>query len=412
MAIIRSFKAVRPTRDKANLVASRSYLSYSDETLKEKLDNNPFTFLHIINPDYKNSVKSTGVEKFKLVKKKFQKFINEGIFFQDKSDSLYIYQQTKENRIYTGIIAATSIDDYKNGNIKIHEQTLTKRKEMFKDYLQTTAFNAEPVLLTYQDNTNINSIIQEKIEERAEYEFTTTNKVLHKFWNITDKESINTITKEFEKIKNIYIADGHHRSASSSLLCKNIREENPNYNPEDNFNFFMSYLIAESNLNILNYNRLVRKTNSISNKELIDKIKENYNISEKNENFYSPIVKYEISMYLSGKWYSLVAKKRNYQSTAESLDPSILSKYILAPILGIKDEKTDKNISFYDGTIPLSVMKKKVDSGEYDIAFILKPIDIESLKKVSDNNEIMPPKSTYIEPKLRSGLTIYKLESK
>ncbi|MAO71246.1 MAG: hypothetical protein CMD02_01900 [Flavobacteriales bacterium] len=412
MAIIRSFKAVRPTRDKANLVASRSYLSYSDETLKEKLDNNPFTFLHIINPDYKNLVKSTGVEKFKLVKKKFQKFINEGIFFQDKSDSLYIYQQTKENRIYTGIIAATSIDDYKNGNIKIHEQTLTKRKEMFKDYLQTTAFNAEPVLLTYQDNTNINSIIQEKIEERAEYEFTTTNKVLHKFWNITDKESINTITKEFEKIKNIYIADGHHRSASSSLLCKNIREENPNYNPEDNFNFFMSYLIAESNLNILNYNRLVRKTNSISNKELIDKIKENYNISEKNENFYSPIVKYEISMYLSGKWYSLVAKKRNYQSTAESLDPSILSKYILAPILGIKDEKTDKNISFYDGTIPLSVMKKKVDSGEYDIAFILKPIDIESLKKVSDNNEIMPPKSTYIEPKLRSGLTIYKLESK
>ena len=155
----------------------------------------------------------------------------------------------------------------------------------------------------------------------------------------------------------------------------------------------MSYLIAESDLNILNYNRLVRKTNSISNKELIDKIKENYNISEKNENFYSPIVKYEISMYLSGKWYSLVAKKRNYQSTSESLDPSILSMYILSPILGIKDEKTDKNISFYDGTIPLSVMKNKVDSGEYDIAFILKPIDIESLKKVSDNNEIMPPKT-------------------
>ena len=165
MATIRSFRAIRPTRDKANLVASRSYLSYSDETLKEKLDNNPFTFLHIINPDYKKSVKTTGKEKFKLVKNKFQKFINEGIFFQEQSDCLYIYQQAKGNKIYTGIIAATSIDDYINGTIKIHEQTLTKRKEMFKDYLQTAGFNAEPVLLTYQDNETINSIIQKKIEE-------------------------------------------------------------------------------------------------------------------------------------------------------------------------------------------------------------------------------------------------------
>ncbi|MBJ10547.1 MAG: hypothetical protein CMP66_03700 [Flavobacteriales bacterium] len=412
MASIRPFRAIRPTRDKASLVASRSYLSYSNKTLKEKLDNNPFTFLHIINPDYKKSVKTTGKEKYKLVKNKFQKFINEGILFEEKSECLYIYQQTKGNKNYTGIIAATSIDDYNNGNIKIHEQTLTKRKEMFKDYLQTTAFNAEPVLLTYRDNKTINLIIQKKIEERAEYEFTTTNKVLHKFWNITNKESINSITEEFKNIKDIYIADGHHRSASSSLLCKKIREKNPNYNPEDNFNFFMSYLIGESELNIINYNRLVKKKNYISDKELIVKIKEKYDVCEKTDKFYSPTDKYEISMYLSGKWYSLVAKERNYQSTSESLDPSILSKYILAPILGITDEKTDKNISFFDGTISLSVLKNKVDSGEFNVAFILKPIDIDSLKKVSDNNEIMPPKSTYIEPKLRSGLTIYNLENK
>ena len=410
MAIIRSFKAIRPTRDKVNLVASRSYLSYSDETLKEKLDNNPYTFLHIINPNNKKSEKNSGTEKYKLIKKKFKEFVDDGVLFEENEECLYIYQQTKEKNIYTGIIAAASIDDYINGNIKIHEQTLTKREELFKDYLKNTGFNSEPVLLTYQDNFRINSIVQKKIKERSEYEFTTTNKVLHKFWILNNKDKINTIVEEFKKIQDIYIADGHHRSASSHLLCKNIRERNPNYNAQDNFNFFMSYLIPESELNILNFNRLIKHTNSYSNEELINKIKENYILYKKGEKLYSPVSENEISMYLSGEWYSLVAKKRKYQSISESLDPSILSKYILSPILGIKDEKTDKNVSFFDGTIDLSVIKDKVDSGEFSIAFILKPIDIESLKKVSDNNETMPPKSTYIEPKLRSGLTIYNLE--
>lgn len=410
MAIIRSFKAIRPTRDKVNLVASRSYLSYSDETLKEKLDNNPYTFLHIINPNNNKSEKNSGTQKYKLIKKKFKEFVDDGVLLEENEECLYIYQQTKEKNIYTGIIAAASIDDYINGNIKIHEQTLTKREELFKDYLKNTGFNSEPVLLTYQDNNRINSIVQKKIKERSEYEFTTTNKVLHKFWILNNKDKINTIVEEFKKIQDIYIADGHHRSASSHLLCKNIRERNPNYNAQDNFNFFMSYLIPESELNILNFNRLIKHTNSYSNEELINKIKENYILYKKGEKLYSPVSENEISMYLSGEWYSLVAKKRKYQSISESLDPSILSKYILSPILGIKDEKTDKNVSFFDGTIDLSVIKDKVDSGEFSIAFILKPIDIESLKKVSDNNETMPPKSTYIEPKLRSGLTIYNLE--
>ena len=410
MAIIRSFKAIRPTRDKVNLVASRSYLSYSDETLKEKLDNNPYTFLHIINPNNKKSEKNSGTEKYKLIKKKFKEFVDDGVLLEENEECLYIYQQTKEKNIYTGIIAAASIDDYINGNIKIHEQTLTKREELFKDYLKNTGFNSEPVLLTYQDNYRINSIVQKKIKERSEYEFTTTNKVLHKFWILNNNDKINTIVEEFKKIQDIYIADGHHRSASSHLLCKNIRKKNPNYNAQDNFNFFMSYLIPESELNILNFNRLIKHTNSYSNEELINKIKENYILYKKGEKLYSPVSENEISMYLSGEWYSLVAKTRKYQSISESLDPSILSKYILSPILGIKDEKTDKNVSFFDGTIDLSVIKDKVDSGEFSIAFILKPIDIESLKKVSDNNETMPPKSTYIEPKLRSGLTIYNLE--
>jgi len=410
MAIVRPFKAIRPKRDKVNLVASRSYLTYSDDTLQEKLDNNPYTFLHIINPDYNKKDKKSGKEKFNLVKEKFSKFINENVLFQEEENCFYIYQQKNENNIFTGIIAATSVDDYLNGNIKIHEQTITKREEMFKDYLQTTGFNAEPVLLTYKDNQNINSIIQKKTKERSEYEFTTTNKVLHKLWKIENKEDIENIISEFKKTKNIYIADGHHRSASSSLLCQNIRKENQDYNPEDNFNFFMSYLIPESELNIINFNRLIKHTNGLTANELIYKIENNYTVLEKGKNIYYPTFKDEISMYLGGNWYSLIAHFKKYNSTSESLDPSILSANILSPILGITDEKTDENISFYDGTIPLVELKEKVDNQEYSIAFILKPIDIESLKKVADNNEIMPPKSTYIEPKLRSGVTIYKLD--
>lgn len=409
MATIRPFRAVRPTRDKANLVASRSYLSYSDETLKEKLDNNPFTFLHIINPDYKDKTKKYGTEKFNLVKQKFTDFNSEGTLFQDEKKSVYIYSQKKKNKTFTGIITAAAVDDYLNGNIKVHEQTITKREKIFKDYLQITGFNADPVLLSYSDNENINLIVSNKMLERSEYEFTTTNKVSHKLWKINDKQIINKIISEFKNIKDIYIADGHHRSASSSLLCKNLRKENPNYNPEDNFNFFMSFLIPESQLNIINFNRLVKHTNGFTEQEIISEIEKSYFIKNKGENIYSPILKDEISMYLEGKWYSLISHSKKYNSTFESLDPSILSENILSPILGITDEKTDKNITFLDGTIPLSDIKAKIDSGEYKVAFILKPIDIDSLKNVANNNEIMPPKSTYVEPKLRSGLTIYKL---
>ena len=409
MAIIRPFNAIRPTRDKASLFASRSYLSYSDRTLKEKLDNNPFTFLHIINPNYNDKIKKYGVEKFKLIKQKLTNFKSEGTLLKDKKTSLYIYSQKKDQKIFTGIIAAISINDYLNKNIKIHEKTIKKRESLFKDYLRFTGFNADPVMLTYSDNENINLIISNKMQERSEYEFTTTNKVCHQLWKIDDKKIIDKIVAEFKKINNIYIADGHHRSSSSALLCENLRKENSNYNPNDNFNFFMSFLIPESQLNIINFNRLVKHTNGLSVKELIAKIEKSYYIENKGSNIYSPILNNEIAMYLKGKWYSLIARSKKYNSISESLDPSTLSKNILSPILGITDETTNESITFLDGTVPLSDIKTKIDNEEYKLAFILKPIDINALKEVAKNNEIMPPKSTYIEPKLRSGLTIYEL---
>ena len=403
MAIVRPFKAIRPTRDKANLVASRSYLSYSDETLNEKLEHNPFTFLHIINPDYKDKIKKKGIEKFNAVKEKFNDFQEAGFLITEAVESFYIYQQTNEDHNFEGIIGATAVTDYLNGNIKKHEHTLNARQEMFKSYLDTTGFNAEPVLLCHQKNIEITNIIQNHKATRAEYEFATTNKTVHKLWLVKNTNDINTITKSFATINNLYIADGHHRIASSALLAKNSNKKNSQY--------FMSFLIDESQLNIINFNRLIKHTNGLNSYELISEIKKSFIVIKKGSMPYSPNLTDEISMYLRGIWYSLVAlPKKVKQDCVSKLDPAILSNNILAPILNITDEKTDDNIIFESGTTPLSIIKNKIDSGEYAVAFILKPISILALKEVADNNLSMPPKSTYIEPKLRSGLTIYPLK--
>ena len=399
MAIVRPFKAIRPTRDKANLVATRSYLSYSDETLKEKLEHNPFTFLHIINPN----IKQKGINKFNAVKAKFNDFKEAGFFITEDTETFYIYQQTNENQTFEGIIGATAVADYLNGNIKKHEHTITAREKMFESYLDTTGFNAEPVLLCHQKNTDITNLIQYYKVTRAEYEFATTDKTIHKLWLVNSTKDINIIINSFKNIDNLYIADGHHRSASSALLAQNSTKKNSPY--------FMSFLIDENQLNIINFNRLIKHTNGLTSYELIAEIKKSYTVIEKGSIPYSPNFTDEISMYIRGTWYSLVALPENIEQDCVSrLDPAILSNNILAPILNITDEKTDENISFESGTTPLSKIAKKIDSGEYEIAFILKPISISALKEVADNNRFMPPKSTYIEPKLRSGLTIYSLE--
>ena len=403
MAIVKPFKAIRPTRDIANLLATRSYLSYSNETLKEKLEHNPFTFLHIINPDYKDKIQRKSKEKFHLVKNKFNDFKESGLLIAESEDCFYIYQQTNKNHTFEGIIGATAVSDYLEGNIKKHEHTIKSKLDMFKNYLDTTGFNAEPVLLCHQKNLDINSLIVNYKENRAEYEFTTTDKTLHKLWLVNKIIDVNIIINSFADIENLYIADGHHRSASSALLAKNSTKKNCQY--------FMSFLIDEDQLNIINFNRLIKHTNRLTPYELISGIEKSFTVVKKGSVPYSPSLTDEISMYLNGFWYSLIAQpKIEIQDCVSKLDPAILSNNILAPILNITDEKTDKNISFEAGTTPLSVIKNKIDSGEYALAFILKPIPILSLKEVADNNLSMPPKSTYIEPKLRSGLTIYSLE--
>ena len=385
------FSAIRPVRDKANLFASRSYLTYSNKTIAEKISNNPYTFLQIINPDFNLEKKISAKEKFKLVKKKFQEFCNNNILISDKNNSFYLYEQGCNLISYVGLIALVSSDDYNNNNIKKHENTIHNREKMFLEYLEETRFQADAILLAHKNNNYLNNIYKKIKKSRAEYEFTTTDKVLHKLWKISNKTIVDNITLEFEKIKKVYIADGHHRCASTSKLKNN--------------NNMMSLLISEEQLRISSFNRLVKT--SIKDSELFNKLEINFYI--KKTNLDVPKKQNEIIMFKSNQKYLLQPKKDSYiDNEICRLGVSILFNNILFPILNIKDERKTDRIEFYANNIDFSKVKNTMNNKSYNIAFFLKPITINEIKDVADNNKYMPPKSTYIEPKLRSGLTIYK----
>ncbi len=412
MAKIIPFKAIRPTRDKAYLVSSMPAYIYKKHLLEAKLESNPYTFLHVINPEFRadNKTQPNSIERFEKVKERFDEFNDAGIFMQDEKESFYIYRQITPTNTYVGLISGISVDDYLNGNIKIHEHTLTQREETFKLYLDVCQFNAEPVLLTYKDNPNVDAVINKYLATRSEYEFCTTHHIKQDLWLVNDIKDINTLVEAFKNINEIYIADGHHRSASSVLYAQSKRAENPNYNPDAPFNFFLSYLIPESKLNIIEYNRTVSSLNEHTPESFLTEVAKIFDIEEKNTD-YSPTKRHNFSMYLAGKWYSITAKKGTYDENdiVGNLDARILTTNILTPILGITDLKTDNRIEFMEGTKGAEGLREKVDSEEAIVAFGLFPVAIEQLKAVADANNIMPPKSTWIEPKMRSGLTIYSL---
>ncbi|WP_417612690.1 DUF1015 domain-containing protein [Owenweeksia hongkongensis] len=405
MISIKPFKAIRPPRDKAYLVATRSYLSYSEDELDEKLQNNPFTFLHVINPSKGRSL-PFGKEKYEEVKKCFKKFANQGVFTQDSTENYYLYRQVKEGNEYIGLIAAVSVEDYFEGKIKKHENTLTNREKMFTDYLESTGFNAEPVLLTYRDDFRLNKIFAEYIEQRSEYEFTSTDKVLHQLWLIEDQKHIKQITEAFKDQEALYIADGHHRCSSSSLLAERLADK-----PGQDHRHFMAFLIGEEQMKVYDFNRLIKGTNGKSEEQLVEELHHEFLVEPIEADVYKPEKFHEIGMYINGNWYKLVPKTGSFnpQSPVGRLDAEILSKKILKPILGIQNLKTDSRAGFLPGTEGVSGLKSKVDSGAFDIAFALYPVAVEQIKQVADAEKTMPPKSTYIEPKLRSGLTIYQI---
>jgi len=411
MATIIPFKAVRPTRDKVSLIAARSYDDYSPKERNARLRDNPFSFLHIINPGYKYHKEISGERRYTLVRNRYQEFKEEGIFIQDSKPSFYIYKiVNRDGHEFNGIIAGASIADYGEDIIKKHEKTIEYREHIFKDYLKTVGFNAEPVLLTYSDDARLKSLIDEVMKSRAEYEFTTTYRDTHFIWNIDDRKTINKISSIFSDMKKLYIADGHHRSASSYLMANELMKENSEHSGKEAYNFFMSYLIPESELKIYEFNRLVRDLNGLSKEEFLIRLDEVFRIEDRGIEYYKPSLKHHFSMYLDGKFYSLYLRKSEYQITTalDALDVQILYDTVLHPILGIGDLRKDKRIEYSHGKNGLAHVKALVDSGDFKVGFGLLPVTNKELKNVADEGLTMPPKSTFIEPKLRSGITIYE----
>ncbi|MFY8097661.1 MAG: DUF1015 domain-containing protein [Flavobacterium sp.] len=406
MAKIIPFKAVRPTADKVALVTCRTYDDYSSAELAAWLSFNPYSFLHVINPAYVYSQKITLDKRFKGVAHKYQDFKSDEILIEEEKAVFYLYEIQSKNQKFTGIIAGTSVMDYQNNVIKKHEDTLQYRVELFKDYLHQTHFNTEPVLITYPDSTEINTFIALRKQSKPIYDFSTTNKERHILWKIDTQSEIDWLTEHFEKIPNLYIADGHHRSASAELLFEEDKElGNPN------LNYFMSFLIAESNVKIYEFNRLIRDLNGLSKDDFIQKLAENFIIKVKDQELWKPQNKFEFGMYLDGSFYALFYKHESHSdmSLLDNLDAQILYDKVLHPLLGIEDLRNDERIDYISGKQSVSVIKDLIDEGEFEVGFMLYPSDINEIKTLADHNLIMPPKSTYIEPKFRSGLVVYEL---
>ena len=404
MATIIPFKAVRPARDKVSLVTCRSYDEYSPAELASQLDYNPFSFLHVLNPAYVNMHKLSETVRFKSVHTKYNEYKDEEILKQEAAPVFYLYEIQSKNKTYTGIIAGTSIADYQNNIIKKHEDTLQYRVEYFKDYLHQTGFNTEPVLITYPDNPALQQWIAQRKQRRPLYLFSSLNRDKHTIWRIKDTQEIAWLQQQFADMESLYIADGHHRSASAELLYEQDKASG-----NKNLDYFMSFLIAESDLKIYEYNRLVHDLNGLSQTAFLTALANDFELQNLGLELWKPQQKFEFGMYLGGNFYSLTLKYKQFTSVHEALDAQILYAKVLQPLLNINDLRNDERIAYIPGSKPITAIKELVDKGTFAVGFMLYPASIEEIKQLADNNLIMPPKSTYIEPKFRSGLVVYEI---
>jgi uncharacterized protein (DUF1015 family) len=415
MAVLKPFKGLRPPADLAHLVASRPYDVLNSDEAREEAKGNEYSLLHIIKPeidlDPATDIHDTKV--YEKARENFGAFQKKGWLIEDKQECLYIYGQTMWGKTQFGIVGCASVDDYLNNVIRKHELTRPDKEEDRMKHVRINNANLEPVFFSYPANTDIDEIVKRFILNNIpEYDFVADDGIGHHFWVISDNGIIDSIIELFAEIPCTYVADGHHRTAAAALVGKEKRDKNPKHTGNEEYNFFLAVHFPDDQLTIIDYNRVVKDLNGLNTKELISKLKETFEVKEMGKDICKPDRLHNFSMYLESEWYSLNAKKGTYDDNDPIgvLDVTILSKHVLDNILGIKDLRTSQRIDFVGGIRGLDELKKRVDSGEMKIAFALFPVSMKQLIDIADSGNIMPPKTTWFEPKLRSGLVVHKLD--
>lgn len=412
MAVIRQFKAIRPTPEMAEKVAALPYDVVNSEEAAEMVIGNPYSFLHVDKAeiDLPAGTDIYSPEVYEKAKSNLEKMITDGVLVQDEKPMLYVYELTMDGRSQTGLVACTSIDEYMQGIIKKHELTREDKEQDRIRHVDICNANTGPIFLAYRTVDEISEIVDNVKKNAPVYDFTAEDGIIHRAWIIDDEETINRLVKLFKDVPNLYIADGHHRNASAAKVGLKRRNENPNYTGDEEFNYYLAVIFPSDQLKILDYNRVVKDLNGLSEEEFIKKLSEKFDIVE-TEGRAKPDKAYDFGMYMNGKWYMLTAKDEiKSKDAVKGLDVSILQDNVLIPILGIGNIRTDKRIDFVGGIRGLGELEKRVDSGEMKVAFAMYPTSIEQLMTIADENKIMPPKSTWFEPKLRSGLFIHSLD--
>lgn len=414
MAKVKPFRGLRPPKQFVEQVASKPYDVLSSEEARAEAEGNEKSLYHIIKPEI-DFEPGTGEHEQKVYDKaveNFQKFQREGWLVQDEKEQYYLYAQTMDGRIQYGLVVGARVDDYLTGKIKKHELTRKEKEVDRMHHIEINNANIEPVFLSFPTNEVLERVIAQTAKTQPEYDFVSEDGIGHTLWCISDDAVINEITEAFAKIPYLYIADGHHRTAAAAHVGEEKAKADPNHTGKEEYNYLLAVCFPESHLKVMDYNRVVKDLNGLTDEEFLQKVGEKFVVEDKGTEIYRPAALHNFSLYLGGKWYSLTAKEGTYDDNDPIgvLDVKISSDYILRDILNIVDLRTDKRIDFVGGIRGLGELKDRVDSGEMKMALALYPVTMRQIIDIADSGNIMPPKATWFEPKLRSGLIIHKLD--
>lgn len=414
MAKVKPFRGLRPPKQFVEQVASKPYDVLSSEEARAEAEGNEKSLYHIIKPEI-DFEPGTGEHEQKVYDKaveNFQKFQREGWLVQDEKEQYYLYAQTMDGRIQYGLVVGASVDDYLTGKIKKHELTRKEKEVDRMHHIEINNANIEPVFLSFPTNEVLERVIAQTAKTQPEYDFVSEDGIGHTLWCISDDAVINEITEAFAKIPYLYIADGHHRTAAAAHVGEEKAKADPNHTGKEEYNYLLAVCFPESHLKVMDYNRVVKDLNGLTDEEFLQKVGEKFVVEDKGTEIYRPAALHNFSLYLGGKWYSLTAKEGTYDDNDPIgvLDVKISSDYILRDILNIVDLRTDKRIDFVGGIRGLGELKDRVDSSEMKMALALYPVTMRQIIDIADSGNIMPPKATWFEPKLRSGLIIHKLD--